>query len=201
MSATYETVDFTTYTYRLLKKIYPDMGISANASSTMNNLVRFIIKKVVDNVNRLMLHSKGRKTITSRDIQSAVTLACGDNMLLKRGIGAGSKAVTTYHSGEIRKEAGKKSTKSKKSNLIFPVTRTQHIMMELAISERKSVGASVYLTAFVEYIMGEVIELVGNRIRDLKKIRIQTRYIKEVIDNDPQLSEFFKGVIISNAVY
>jgi histone H2B len=196
MSATYETVDFSTYIYRVLKQVHPDTGVSANAMATLNNLVRFIIKKVMNSVNRIMLHSKGRKTISSRDIQFAVRLALPSE-LRKHAVAEGTKAVTKYNSGEVR---GKKTLKGAKAGLQFPVTRVEHIMMELSLSERKSETSAIYLAAVIEYVMAEVLELAGNRTRDLKKVRIQSKHIKTAIYHDEQLDDFFKGVIISGAV-
>lgn len=57
-------------------------------------------------------------------------------------------------------------------------------------------GAPVYLTAVIEYLTAEVLELAGNAARDTLKKRIIPRHIQLVVSNDEELGALFSGVIV-----
>ncbi|KHJ48222.1 hypothetical protein D918_01490 [Trichuris suis] len=48
----------------------------------------------------------------------------------------------------------------------------------------------------MEYMTAEVLELAGNAARDNKKSRISPRHLQLAVRNDPELSQFLRGVII-----
>ena len=61
-------------------------------------------------------------------------------------------------------------------------------------------GASspVYLTAVLEYLCAEILELAGNAARDNKKRLIIPRHITLAVKNDEELNKLLGGVIISS---
>lgn len=191
---------------RVLKQVHPDSGMSGDALDTVNNLVNIVIEKLMNEVNNLM-HSSTRKTVSSREIQSAVRLVFGNGELLKHAVSEGTKAVTKYNA--VTTTGGSKSAKEKstgpvprsaKAGIIFPVTRVETLMMSLTSSERKSDGAAVYLAAVVEYVVAEILELAGNTARDDKRTRIIPRSILLAIENDIELKRLFSDTVLSGGV-
>ena len=59
-------------------------------------------------------------------------------------------------------------------------------------------GGPVYLTAVIEYMAAEVLELAGNASRDNKKTRIIPRHIQLAVRNDEELSKLLGSVTIAN---
>ena len=192
--------DFTLFINRVLKQVHPDAGMAGDSASTMNNLVNITIEKIMVEVNKLM-QMTGKKTISSREIQSAVRLVYPGE-LAKHAVAAGTKAVAKYNatqvSGGVPKGDG--TSRSFRADLQFPVTRTEKLMMSLTCAERKSDSAAVFLTAVVEYIVAEVLELAGNVARDQKRTRIIPRSIKLAIDNDSELQKMFRDTLLSGGV-
>lgn len=204
MANTYENVQFNMYIYRLLRQIHPDAGMSGDGLSSVNNFVRIMIKLIMQNVNRLILNSGGRKTLSSREVQMAIRLTLPGE-LSKHAVSEGVKAVTKYNSSEdfVRREPGVKAApvaRSRRAGIVFPVTRIENIMLELSTLERKSGTAAVYMAAAVEYVIAEILELAGNAARDAKKVRITPRHLKLAILNDGELTKLFKGVVMSGGV-
>lgn len=194
----FEDVNFNTYIYRVLKQVHPESGMSGDGLAELNNMIRITEHRVVDSVNLLMQNSGGKKTISSREIQSAVRLTFPGE-LAKHSVSEATKAVTKYNSGEggVR---GRPVSRGARAGLQFPVTRVETVMMELATVRRKSATAAVYLAAVLEYVCAEILELAGNAARDAKKVRITPRHIKLAILNDSELTRLFKGVVMSGGV-
>jgi len=97
---------------------------------------------------------------------------------------------------------GKKSgttavTKSKRAGLAFPVGRNLTKLKKGNYADRVGVGGSVYITAVMEYLAAEILELAGNACRDNKKTRISPRHIQLAIRNDEELNKLLEGVTIS----
>lgn len=69
----------------------------------------------------------------------------------------------------------KMKSRSTRSGLLFPVGRIHRLLKEGNYSKRVDGGAPVYLAGVLEYLVAEIMELVGNAARDNKKCRIMTK--------------------------
>lgn len=91
--------------------------------------------------------------------------------------------------GKGRKVKGKPKPRINRSGLHFPVSRIHCLLLEENYAERVSAGAPVYLTAVMEYLVAEVLELAGKSVRDNKKTRITLRHLESAVRNDEELSK------------
>ncbi|KAF3955504.1 hypothetical protein CMV_019279 [Castanea mollissima] len=85
-----------------------------------------------------------------------------------------------------------------KAGLQFPVGRIARFLKAGKYAERVGAGAPVYLSAVLEYLAAEVLELAGNAARDNKKNRIVPRHIQLAVRNDEELSKLLGSVTIAN---
>merc|ERR1711861_389 len=83
-------------TYKVLKQVHPDTGISSKAMSIMNSFINDIFEKIAGEASKLARYSK-KPTVTSREIQTAVRLILPGE-LAKHAVSEGTKAVTKYTS-------------------------------------------------------------------------------------------------------
>jgi len=187
---------FTTYIYKVLKQVHPDTGISRKAMLVMNDFVIDIIKRVGEEARNLCeLFQK--KTLTSREIQTAVRLTFKGE-LAKHAVSEGTKAVTKFTASD-KMSGGGKTTMSLKAGLQFPVGRIRTFLKTHHYADRIGRGAPVYLTAVTEYMVAEVLELAGNASRDNKKARIVPRHLQLAVRNDEELNNMLSKVIISGS--
>ncbi|ELP85923.1 histone H2a, putative [Entamoeba invadens IP1] len=95
-------------------------------------------------------------------------------------------------------EEGKKNTLSKKAGLQFPVARIHAALKKGRYGEHVNKMASVYLTAVIEYLVAEVLELAGGQAKDFGKTRITPRHIQLAVRSDLELNDLLKDVTIIN---
>ncbi|GAA5878575.1 hypothetical protein JCM16303_002130 [Sporobolomyces ruberrimus] len=99
--------------------------------------------------------------------------------------------------GKAGGDATKAQSRSAKAGLQFPVGRIHRLLRRGNYAQRIGAGAPVYLSAVLEYLSAEVLELAGNAARDNKKSRIIPRHLQLAIRNDEELNRLLGGVVIS----
>ncbi|CAN4098952.1 unnamed protein product [Withania somnifera] len=82
------------YVFRVMKQVHPDMGISSQAMTILNNLMGDMFERIANEAAVLSKYV-GRTTLASVDIQDAVKLVLPGE-LGKHAIAEGTKAVATY---------------------------------------------------------------------------------------------------------
>mmetsp|Transcript_29947 Transcript_29947/g.77300 ORF Transcript_29947/g.77300 Transcript_29947/m.77300 type:complete len:145 (-) Transcript_29947:985-1419(-) len=108
----------------------------------------------------------------------------------------GGKAATGAAAGRGTKKAA--VSRTKKAGLTLPVGRIHRFLRKGRYAERIGGGAPVYLSAILEYLMTEVLELAGNAAKDNKKSRIIPRHIQLAVRNDEELNKLFSNVTIAS---
>ena len=81
--------------------------------------------------------------------------------------------------------------------MTFPVGRVHRLLRRGNYAQRIGSGAPVYLTAVLEYLAAEILELAGNAARDNKKTRIIPRHLQLAIRNDDELNKLLGNVTIA----
>ena len=64
---------YAIYMYKVLKQVHPDTGVSSKAMSIMNSFVNDLFGRITGEASKLAHYNK-RSTITSREIQTALSL-------------------------------------------------------------------------------------------------------------------------------
>ena len=100
--------------------------------------------------------------------------------------------------GRGKGAGGKSTSKSVKAGLQFPVARIGRFLKKGKFATRLGGGAPVYLSAVLEYLCAEILELAGNAARDNKKSRIIPRHIQLAVRNDEELNKLLGGVTIAS---
>uniref|UniRef100_A0A1I7YJF1 Histone H2A n=1 Tax=Steinernema glaseri TaxID=37863 RepID=A0A1I7YJF1_9BILA len=96
-----------------------------------------------------------------------------------------------------RKDGKKNMSKSSRCGLAFNIGRMDTRMRKGNFAERVSPGAAVYLTAIIEYMTAEVLELAGNAAMDNKKMRVNPRHLMLAIRHDDELNKVLGHITIA----
>lgn len=192
-------LSFGSYIQKVLKQVHPDTGLAGEALAALINMVKILLKRLVAGINEIMARSGGQ-TISSRTVSLAVRLILPKE-LAKHAVSEGVKACTKYASVYGDASTAKEgNSRSFTAGLQFPVTRTENLMMKYSTSDRKSATAAVFLTAVLEYLMAEVLELSGNVAKQAHRHRISPRHIMLAVHSDEELAQLFQNSVFAGGV-
>ena len=188
-----EQYSFGIYIDKVLKQVHPDKGITADARSQVNNLLHQCLDEIINAVSIMKKSPKAEKTVTARDMQTAVRLTFPGE-LAKHAVSEGTKATTKAYSST------KTGSKAKKAGLQFPPSRVENVLRTLLPGSRISDSAPVYAAGVLEYISAEILELSGNAARDNAALRISPRHVFLAVHNDEELLKLFHNTVMGNGV-
>jgi histone H2B len=186
------------YLLRVLGQVSPGTGITRVALVQLNSIINHI-GKAINLASVRLLEINGKKTVTSRDIQSAVRMVLPGE-LLKHAVSESTKAITLYNSSKsLEPKDDKKKPKicaNVRAHLQFSVSKVRKFFTH----ERIGSGSPIYLAATLEYLAAEVLELSATLVRNSKKVRITTRHIFLAIHQDEELKKLANrtGVLIAS---
>ncbi len=121
-----------------------------------------------------------------------------DSLFRERNFHAEYQAILRKKALErARQQKPGPQSRSSRAGLQFPVGRVSRYLRKGRYAARVSPGASVYLSAILEYLTAEVLELAGNASKDLKKKRINPRHLMLAIRGDEELDTLFNKATIS----
>jgi histone H2A len=185
---------------RVLKQVHPDTSMLRIASQILCDQLRELFLRLIDQCQLLTSCVDQKRTISSRTVQTSVRLVLNGE-LTKHAISEGVKAVTKFTSFASKASQKQRVSLQSRAGLQFPVTRVAEMMRALLGPHvRVARTASVYMTAVLEYITAEVLELAGNAARDNRRRRIVPRHLFLAVSNDQELSRLFRGHVTRGGV-
>lgn len=128
--------------------------------------------------------------ITVREIQSAVRLLIGGE-IAKHAVSEGTRAVTKYYA-RPRDVRGMGITTVLQFNPEHAALITERLLGNFPMSD----GASVYVTAVIEYLNAEILELSGNAAKTERQLAINCRHVQLALINDDELNNLFPSCVL-----
>lgn len=173
-------LDFSKPIHTILAQVSPSQQIDDEVVFLFNKIIIRLGMTLSDIAFTLMeepyTKNSYRKTCNSREIQTSVRLFLPGE-LAKHAVSEGTKAVTKYT-----------STDKKSLNLSIPLSKVRQIL-DLHHS-RKSEVAIVYLSAVLEYILAELIEISSNATNGTETIELI--HVKQAVSEDSEILAMIK---------
>ncbi|XP_055856533.1 histone H2A, sperm-like [Episyrphus balteatus] len=88
-------------------------------------------------------------------------------------------------------------TRSSRAGINFPVSRVLRYLRKGQYADHIQVGASVYASTILEYLVAEILELSAARAKEGRCKRIKPRHILLAVRNDNELDELLQHVTIA----
>lgn len=195
----HEHKNFRGAIHRVLKQVHPEHRITLEATNELNLLLHKIGQKLTYDADLLVTNSH-RRTIAAEDIQSSVLLNIPGE-LAKHAVQEGKRALTKYMTSGPGTQEERISRRSR-SGLKFDVARGESIIRHEQRSDRTSAKAMIFLTAVLEYLCTEILELAGSAATDVKRQTVSTRHITLAILNDSELYKLIQdhNILLSGGV-
>jgi histone H3/H4 len=194
LSAGAPSVNFEVYIKRVLTELYPGYRVNKNALYQLNQLANLLGKAIVEKahfLNSRELQNRTKKTISSREIQSAVRLILPRDLAVQ-AVSNGVKAVVKFHN-PISAPQVKKLTMQERAGLKFSVSRASKFFKKY--NTRIGQGAPVYLASVLEYVIAEVLVLARDVQLSKKDTHtVSSRKLKLAIDKDEELKRLSKNL-------
>lgn len=85
------------------------------------------------------------------------------------------------------------ASRSKKAGLTMPVSRINRHLKISKLMDRVGSSTPVYMAAVVEYIIAEVIEIAGNKVKNDGRKRMTPADVAYAIRTDRELNKLMEG--------
>ena len=82
----------------------------------------------------------------------------------------------------------KSETKSKRCGLLWPIAKVNRHLRDIKTVKRVGGGAPVFLSAALEYVVAEILEIAGNQTLANKRKRVGPQDLSRAVRNDVELS-------------
>jgi histone H2A len=93
-------------------------------------------------------------------------------------------------------EGQKAKSRSAKAGLTFPVSRVNRHLRDSGATKRVGAGAPIYLSAVLEYVAAELLDVSGKTTVANKRKRITPVDVMRSIRSDPELNRVLGGASV-----
>ena len=106
------------------------------------------------------------------------------------------KAAKAHGTGIMDAPKKKSMSKSQKAGLTFPVARVNKYMKGNSGLKRVGGTSAIYMTAVIEYVAAEILELAGNKTKAASRKTINHEDLLAAIRLDSDLAKLLAGTSV-----
>lgn len=190
---------FDIYIRRLLQGMDAEnrLSMSAKTVNVLDAMMTDLLQRMSTEAAKIAHYNK-RKTITQSEAMAAIQLVLHGE-LAKRASDEGDRARITFSQMD-KLSRGKAifASRSAKAQLAFPVPRVL-THLRASTNSRVSQVAGVIVTAALEYVCNEILDMAVKALKEVDKSTVLARHIRAVVGNDRELAAVFRGAAFINS--
>jgi histone H2A len=114
-------------------------------------------------------------------------------LLLQEFLSVPQHDVKPKATPKVKSRAKSNVSRSKRAGLVFPVGKVHRQLTGKA--PRVGTSGSVYMSAVLEYLTAELLELAGNQSNQGQRKRITPRHLTLAIRQDPELNQLLHTTV------
>ena len=150
---------FETFISKVLKQVSDTSGITSNAKQQLNSFLCILAKYISRLAIELTIYGK-KKTVSEKELVNAVKIIIPGG-LLKNSVLEGEKAVNIFKNNNIT------GSRQNKAGILFSPSIAEKFLRNFGYSKIMiSASAPVYLSAVLEYLTYEILDLSLNYCKD-----------------------------------
>lgn len=176
----------------VLKQIHPDFQLRDVATKIVNDMILDLAERLIKTSISIAKY-RNTKIITPDEIKTSVMIIMSGS-LMKHALIEANNRMTTY-----KNNIDQMTSREKRAVLQFNISTTEHLLQNHNV-KKIDVYTSICLTAILEYITAEILELSGDIAIEKKFVQIKPEHIKVVIRNDIELDQLFDGLILGTGI-
>ena len=184
-----EPVSLARSSLRVLAQVHPGLHLRVQARKLVDALLAAAFNAFLEHAV-----ATSRGTILASHMMEALDSLL-INELAKHATMEAKKALAKLKDGLDLRRPRPAVAVSAVVGLVFPVRRCGGFMARFAGVQRVSVGAAVCLTAALEYLAAEVLELSGNVAETAQRKSINALHVFQAVRADQELHAFFGAAL------
>lgn len=193
---------FSTYIYKVLKRVHSNKGMSTPALESLDSCMRIIANKLGEHARNFAI-TENLKTVNTREVEGAVKSLLPLS-LSNNAVAFATSAVNKFYDTHAMKDdkvtdpsqtkSEPKQTREFRAGLVFSVSLAEKYLRNRGCNVGSA--APVYLAAVLEFITSSILEVSGKIAVENNMVRIKVRHIQLAVYSDNDLCRMFNRIQI-----
>lgn len=192
---------FSTYIYKVLKRVHTNKGMSTPALESLDSCMRIVANKLGEHARNFAI-TENLKTVNTREVEGAVKSLLPLS-LSTSAVTFANDAVSKFYNTHLVSRSVKtedetkqdtKQTREFRAGLVFSVSLAEKYLRNRGCNVGSA--APVYLAAVLEFLTSRVLEESCKVAVESNMVRIKVRHVQLAIYNDVELSRTFNRLQI-----
>tara|TARA_Y100000389_G_scaffold202309_1_gene247243 strand:- start:658 stop:1830 length:1173 start_codon:yes stop_codon:yes gene_type:complete len=183
---------FETYISKILKRLSPTNGITANSKQQLNSVLCTVSKLICSKVFALT-EIAHKKTISEKEVKNAISVLFPSEIALSIN-NTGQTAIDNFNNKDLSKGVSRQD----KACIIFPPAQTEKFLRNFGYSKiMVTSNAPIFLAGGLECFTSLILKEASSLAHSNKRVRVTIRDLELAVRGDKDIDNFFKTSNIS----
>jgi hypothetical protein len=186
------TLNYKSSIKNVLLQIHPENKLRKTTINFLNDICIKCLDLIINETINYKKNLNDNENIISYSLISKVLSSILIDNILNSAKGEGARAVNKYYELEDQKTIPKKL-----KFLTFSANDTFMYIKNKFVDYTFETDVAIYVTAILEYLTAEILELSGNDIQEHKRVYIKIDNIINIQEIDEEIKYFYTKINIT----